>query len=206
MTAATAPQPFNQRRRIWVLRIAAAAAAALALLSQPRLDAPTTHELIEWTGFVCLLTCVFGRLWSILYIGGVKNRELTVTGPYSLSRNPLYVFSTLGAFGFGLAIGSLVYAFGFAAVVGLVLRATALKEAAYLRTQFPLASARYEAEVPLFWPKFSGYQAGGQAMFSPPVLQRTFRDALAFLALLPIIEILEGLQASGAPPTLLRIW
>ena len=67
-----------------------------------------THEMIEWFGIFAILLCIFGRTWTSLYIGGRKNRALLTKGPYSVVRNPLYVFSILGAAGAGAQLGSVI--------------------------------------------------------------------------------------------------
>lgn len=81
-----------------------------------------------------------------------KNAELTVTGPYAHTRNPLYLGSTLIAFGFALAAGSLsiaaVLAVLFAAIYVPVIRS----EEEYLRSTFP-EFARYAAAVPRLVPR-----------------------------------------------------
>src|ERR1700694_4620271 len=59
------------------------------------------HESIEWIGISCIVFAIVGRTWSSLYIGGRKTRTLVSVGPYSVSRNPLYVFSIIGGVGVG---------------------------------------------------------------------------------------------------------
>ena len=66
-----------------------------------------------------------------------KNRELTVTGPYAFTRNPLYLGSTLIAAGFAVALLSwpvaLLLAFGFAVIYVPVIAS----EERFLRSTFP---------------------------------------------------------------------
>ena len=66
-----------------------------------------------------------------------KNRELTVTGPYAYTRNPLYLGSSLIAAGFALALLSwlvgLVVAIGFVAIYIPVIAS----EERFLRATFP---------------------------------------------------------------------
>ena len=48
---------------------------------------------LKIVGFILILIGGFGRLWSSLYIEGNKNEKLISGGPYSMMRNPLYIFS-----------------------------------------------------------------------------------------------------------------
>lgn len=59
-------------------------------------------------GTVLILVGVIIRLWSGLYIGGHKNRELVTKGPYSLVRNPLYTGNLVSALGLMLMTQSLI--------------------------------------------------------------------------------------------------
>lgn len=206
MTVESSTTPFVQRKRIKVVQIGALITAGLVLFSQPAFNDPLTHEIIELVGFGFILACVFGRLWSILYIGGIKNSRLAITGPYSITRNPLYFFSTVGAFGIGLVIGSFIYAFLLAATTYLVFRVTAQKEADFLRVQFPSEYNAYEKRTPLFLPKPFLYVEGEGLEFSPKALKRTFVDALFFIALFPIIEMIEYFQEIGTLPVLFHVW
>jgi hypothetical protein len=81
-----------------------------------------------------------------------KNRELTVTGPYAYTRNPLYLGSMLIAAGFALALLSwsvaLLLALGFAAIYVPVIAS----EERFLRATFPEFDA-YCRRVPRLIPR-----------------------------------------------------
>ena len=74
------------------------------------------------TPVVWSLALVLPGLWLRAYASGYvkKNRELTVTGPYAYTRNPLYLGSMLIAAGFAVALMSwpmaLVLGGGFALI------------------------------------------------------------------------------------------
>lgn len=61
-------------------------------------------------GMALLACAAMGRIWSTIHIAGRKDKELCQTGPYSLCRNPLYLFSFIGMIGFFLAAQSLILA------------------------------------------------------------------------------------------------
>jgi len=204
MTSFSAPQAFDQKKRLLIVQILSVLAIAVLLVSRPAWSETSgVHEALEMAGVGFILICMFGRLWSILYVGSRKNSELVTTGPYSITRNPLYLFSTLGIFGIGLVFGSVAVALVFAGLSYLVFSATAQKEAAFLRGRFASAYSAYEARTPLFWPDFRLYDQPEEVSFSPAALKRTFVDALYFLAMFPVIEALEYLQTAGYLPTLL---
>lgn len=196
--------PVNQSVRIHILQLAGALVALLILFAHPALSGQA-HEIVELCGVGLVLVCIAGRMWSILYIGARKNAELVTAGPYSMTRNPLYVFSTIGAFGIGLMTGSVVIALALGLVAFAILHVTAQKEAAYLKTLFGPAYGRYAAVTPLFWPNPKLYAEPQQADFSPEALRRTFLDGLVFLLAFPLIELVEYLQESGVVPVLLNL-
>ena len=83
-----------------------------------------------------------------------KNQELTVTGPYAYTRNPLYLGSTLIAAGFAVALLSwpvaLLLAVGFAAIYIPVI----MSEEQFLRATFPEFDG-YCRSVPRFIPRLT---------------------------------------------------
>ena len=197
--------PVNQRVRIHVVQAGGLVFATLLLLTHPALVGQA-HEAIEMAGFGLVLACVAGRMWSILYVGSRKNRTLVTSGPYSMTRNPLYLFSTVGAVGVGLIHGSVVVALALGLFAWLVFTVTATKEAQHLRSLFGPAYDAYARETPMLWPRLSAYRDSPEVMFSPGALRRTFLDGLFFLAAFPAIEAIEHLQATGYLPILASVF
>ena len=105
---------------------------------------------------------VLPGLWLRAYAAGYvkKNRELTQTGPYAYTRNPLYLGSTLIAAGFAVALLSwpvvLVLAAGFAAIYIPVIAS----EERFLRATFPAFDA-YCRRVPRLIPRLTPASQSG---------------------------------------------
>jgi protein-S-isoprenylcysteine O-methyltransferase Ste14 len=202
MTDFVQPKAFDQKKRLVVVQVCSFAAFLMLLVSRPSWsEALVVHEAIEITGLALILVCMFGRLWSILYVGSRKNSELVTSGPYSVTRNPLYLFSTIGVFGVGLVFGSIAAALVLGCLSYLVFTLTAQREATFLRATFGASYLDYEAATPSFWPDPRLYHQPDEMTFSPQALKRTFVDALYFLAMVPAIEGIEYLQTTGYLPT-----
>lgn len=163
------------------------------------------HEMIEWAGLVLILICIGGRSWCALYIGGRKNHELVMVGPYSITRNPLYLFSIVGAVGVGAQFGGLSVAVlaGLAAAIihFLVVR----QEERVLLARHGDIYRQYVAEVPRFLPAFLRWQDVDLLEVKPRTVATTFIDACFFLASIPIAESFEYLQQLGYIRVFLRL-
>lgn len=193
--ASTAATPFDQRIRIGVLRLSAVALVPLLVFTRPYFsEEGLTVELMEVMGFVLIIAAVLGRFWSILYVGRHKNRRVVTDGPYSITRNPLYFFSTLGAFGFGLMFGKLSLAILLGGLVFAVLYFTARREAAYLAAEFGADYAVYAARVPMFVPNVRLFTTEPTVLVSAGALRRNLLDAFVFLAAFPLAELAEALH------------
>ncbi|TIQ35717.1 MAG: isoprenylcysteine carboxylmethyltransferase family protein [Mesorhizobium sp.] len=203
----SAPKAFDQHKRLIVVQVAAVVAIVLLFFSKPFLsEGSSGHELVETAGFGFVLVCFLGRLWSSLYVGGKKNDELIVSGPFSMTRNPLYFFSTIGAVGIGLMFGSALAAAILGLASFLVFRFTANREAEFLFGKFGAVYTAYAGRTPRFWPNPMLYRDQDQLVFSTSALKSTFRDGLYFLALFPLIETVEYFRAAGVLPTLFTVY
>jgi protein-S-isoprenylcysteine O-methyltransferase Ste14 len=78
-----------------------------------------------------------------------KDRELTTTGPYAYTRNPLYLGSILMGAGFAVAARSWCVVAGLAALFTLVYMPVIRAEERFLRSQFP-GYDEYARRVPRF--------------------------------------------------------
>jgi protein-S-isoprenylcysteine O-methyltransferase Ste14 len=87
-----------------------------------------------------------------------KNAELTTTGPYAYTRNPLYLGSMLIGAGFVLAARNLWVALAAVLMVLLIYLPVIRAEEAHLRSAFP-GFDQYAANVPRFIPRLRAYQA-----------------------------------------------
>ena len=76
-----------------------------------------------------------------------KNQELTITGPYAFTRNPLYLGSMLMAAGFAVALMSWLVAVVLAIGFALIYIPVIAGEERFLRAQFP-GFAAYCRAVP----------------------------------------------------------
>lgn len=163
------------------------------------------HETIEWTGYGLILLCIAGRTWCALYIGGRKKQILVCEGPYSMSRNPLYLFSVLGGAGIGFQSGSLLIGLALGLFVFALFSVVILHEEDYLRRRFATEFAAFAAVVPRWGPRFSTWRDPAEVVVHPRLVLVTFRDALVFLLAIPLLELIEIAQDSGWLPVLLQL-
>ncbi len=105
------------------------------------------------------LILVVPGLWLRAYSAGYirKNAELTTTGPYAHTRNPLYLGSMLIAFGFGAASASAFLLIALAVLFLAIYLPTIQGEEQYLRVHFPNFDT-YAARVPRLLPRLTPAQ------------------------------------------------
>src|SRR5258707_6789515 len=84
-----------------------------------------------WKTMLLSLLLVAPGVWLRAYAAGYvrKNAELTFTGPYAYTRNPLYLGSMMIAFGFAAAAGSWVLLVMLVALVSAIYLPTIQSEA-----------------------------------------------------------------------------
>jgi hypothetical protein len=118
--------------------------------------------------------------------------ELTTSGPYAYTRNPLYFGTFLMAVGMGCAAGEWWLTVVVAGSYLMVYVPVMLAEVDTMRGLFPEAYDRWAAEVPLFLPQFSparGASSGGLRRFNLE-LYLHYREYRAALGLAVVIATL----------------
>jgi protein-S-isoprenylcysteine O-methyltransferase Ste14 len=109
-----------------------------------------------WQSMLASLLLVAPGVWLRAYAAGYvrKNAELTRTGPYAYTRNPLYLGSMMIAFGFAAAAGSWVILVVLAVLFAVIYLPTIRSEEMYLREHFA-GFEEYAAKVPRLLPRMT---------------------------------------------------
>ena len=164
------------------------------------------EETMEWVGFFLTVACVLGRTYCSAFIGGIKNERVVREGPFSMVRNPLYVFSFLGVVGIGLQSDKIV-------ILGLLVisfiiyyRPVVRREEGYLLQKFGQPYAQYMAEVPRWFPKFSLWNEPAEIVVRPYFIRHTMLDAVVFFIPWPCFELLSLLQEHGYIPHFITLF
>lgn len=187
----------------WVLALAWLGAIAASRSVWPAHDA--LHEAIEEAGALLIGACIVGRLFCSLYIGGRKDAVLVTQGPYSVTRNPLYLFSLAGAGGLGLSSGSLALGVLFAAAYFMALSGAVQGEERRLSRAFGEAYALYLRRVPRWLPDFALWRDAEAVSVDPALIRRRLAEAAGLLLAMPLIEALEHLHETGVLPAVLAL-
>lgn len=124
-------------------------AAIFIILAQPEM------ATLLFGGAISLIGIAL-RAWSAGHIR--KNAELTVSGPYAFTRNPLYLGSFLLGLGFAIASGRTILWIIFALLFLLIYLPVMKTEAETLRRLFSAQYDEYSHSVPLFLPGLIAYK------------------------------------------------
>lgn len=162
----------------------------LIIFAQSKYEATSLYELFELTGYGFIVLATLGRIWAAVYIGGRKDEELCVDGPYSISRNPLYIFSFLGALGIILSSQKLIlltvivpfFIYYYFVIKG---------EEQRLYEFFGDEYENYCKRVNRVLPSFKNYISKDTFEIFPKVLFRSMVHASIFMWIFIILEFLE---------------
>ena len=143
-----------------------------------------------WTtlivGAIISIIGILIRAWSSGHIR--KNQNLAVSGPYSYTRNPLYLGSFLLGVGFTVASGVWWLALIFVALfLGIYLPVMRV-EAEDLTAMFGADFEEYKENVPLFFPRFAAWKKSVEKFdFQLYLRYREYRAALGMVAALGVL-------------------
>jgi protein-S-isoprenylcysteine O-methyltransferase Ste14 len=145
-------------------------------------------------GLVLVGAATVGRLWCSLYISGYKDSGLITTGPYSITRNPLYFFSSLGFVGIGLATETITLGLALALIFLLVYLPVIKREEELLRSKFGATFDAYCACTPRFLPNFSKFTEPVSYVVNPRIFRNTLGEVIWFVWFVGIIKIVQVLH------------
>ncbi len=175
----------------------------LAIFSDPpRYLSHWGLEILEIVGYVMLVAATLWRVWCLLFIGGTKDGQLAVQGPFSVVRNPLYIGSFIGIVGFGLAVGLPLLAAGLAVLFGTLYPAVVTQEERRLLEIFGESYARYCGRVPRWVPSWPLYEAPETIVVSIDKVRQGLLDGMWYLWAFAFTEILGILREYRLVPGL----
>ena len=198
----------SEKYRILLSRIAAVAAFFLLCASKSYWE--TKNEkmaiVLSFIGTVLVGISALGRLWCSLFIAGYKDTRLITEGPYSISRNPLYLFSAIGAVGVGCATDTFTFPIAIIVLFTLYYPSVIKSEETRLKEIHGVEFQEYMERVPAFFPSFSAFSEPENYTVKPIVFRRHIFSALWFIWILGIVELIEGLREVGIIPSLWSLY
>lgn len=157
---------------------------------------------LEVLGYLLLVAGVGLRLWSTLYIGSRKSRELIQQGPYSMCRNPLYLGTFAIIMGVALLFDNLVMLAAivllFVPIMLLVIRL----EERHLEEIFGQEYCNYRLRVPALWPSLRNYSNPERLEVATRAVTRASIESAAILLVPPLAEITKFLYSNHWLPVL----
>ena len=150
--------------------------------------------LINALGFVLIVVAAFGRIWSSLYISGYKEDRIVTEGPYAIIRNPLYVFSFLGAIGLGLATANLLILAVIASTFLLYYPLVVFAEERNLRHKFGQEFVAYMHQVPRFLPRRLHLVEPDRYPVRPRHVRRSLLEIIWFFWSYLFLHLVTGMQ------------
>ena len=169
-------------------------------------DRKLISEVFFALGALLVGIATVGRLWCSLYISGYKNNSLITSGPYSLSRNPLYFFSLIGSIGVGLATETLVVPLIILAAFSLYYPYVIREEERHLKNIHGDSFGEYCKEIPRFFPTFSHFTEPDSYIVKPKIFRKRVLNSLWFVWILGILEFIEALHEYGPAPIFLKLY
>ncbi len=139
-------------------------AAYLIFTAAPRYVPPTTALLYLVIGLEIALLGEGLRIWANGYLQ--KDESLAVNGPFSYTRNPLYLGSFLIGCGFCIATSRLPLFAVFLLFYFVVFLNTIRHEEGILEGKFGGEFQKYKQNVAMFFPKLTPYNSNVFSKFS----------------------------------------
>jgi protein-S-isoprenylcysteine O-methyltransferase Ste14 len=201
------PRAFSRKYRILLTRIYVVILLFLILFSESLWEKDhITSGIFFLIGVILIGIGAVGRLWCALYISGYKSNVLITTGPYSISRNPLYFFSLLGAVGVALSTETMLIPLSLLICYAVLYPSVILSEEIKLRNIHNEAFEEYCRKTPVFFPNFKLFTEPDEYVVQPKIFRKAVFEVLWFVWMLGLVEFAECLREAHFLPVLFKLY
>lgn len=167
---------------------------------------PGLAEALGFLGLLLVGAGVIGRVWALSYLVGKKSKSLVTEGPFSLCRNPLYLFSFLGLLGICLRTRSLVISVAVMALFMWVHLRSVRNEEAKLRALFEGEFEAYAKRIPRFMPSFAHFKESDMLTVNAVLFRKGITELMMFFLILAFFELVAVLHQTGMVPVWLTLY
>lgn len=163
---------------------------------------PWLKIVLDTAGWLCFFAGAGLRFWATLYIGGHKGKTLVDDGPYSMTRNPLYLGIFFLVLSIAFFLGSPLIAVGTLVSTFVYIRLVIVSEERRLLSRWGQSFQEYCDRVPRFWPRWRLFRASPSVEVDLRTLKLEGYRALRW-GLIPIAcELVRLLEAQPVWPHL----
>lgn len=152
------------------------------------------HEILDILGVTLVGVCALGRVYCTAFLGGQKNKKLVTYGPFSVVRNPLYVFSLIGVLGISLMSNHIIIVIALPLLFYVMYVNLIKREEIFLKEAFGEEYTRYCEKTARLWPNFSHYVAPETVTSYPKQMWHATRDACVWFLPFVVFEVFEYLK------------
>jgi protein-S-isoprenylcysteine O-methyltransferase Ste14 len=164
------------------------------LFGRPTPETDHRYEYFEILGYLLVGLATIGRVWCGLYVFGRKSKELCQDGPYSICRNPLYLFIFMGAMGVALASERILLVIVFALIYCSYYFLVIKSEERRLGKLFGEQYEQYCSKVRRFMPGFRDYRSRKRIEINPHHVFKRIAKGMWFFWLFTALEIIKALK------------
>jgi len=150
------PEKLTETLYRWRVRAGTLSLFVILAFARPSVKSLVAGGLVALAGLAV-------RAWAAGHLR--KEKELTISGPYQYTRNPLYLGNLIIGAGVGIAASSLPVAGILVVYFLLFYPVIIMKEKDRMSRLFPDAYRSYRAFVPLFIPRIRKPAGGGNGAF-----------------------------------------
>jgi protein-S-isoprenylcysteine O-methyltransferase Ste14 len=151
------PYPWLVRARSWISITALVPVGVLAAFSPLRYPEGWGRFGFQSVGWLLFMAGAAMRWWATLYVGDRKSVELISAGPYSITRNPIYLGTLLLTLSVAVLSQSLSMVLMLLVVAVFYVGITVSREENRLTECHGERFKEYCRQVPRFFPRFRSF-------------------------------------------------